>query len=109
MAQKKGNEKVPNPPHCDKYEPILFEVPNFEDPEGFVDDIPDEVLLADLFESKPKESDGYNNVIVVDGCPQVGPERLSKLQNVINKIFGKYGKIVNEYYPTTENGLTTGY
>lgn len=66
-------------------------------------------MLADLLEQKPKESDGYENVIVVDGCPQVGPERLEKLQSVINKIFSKFGKIVNEYYPTTETGVTTGY
>lgn len=65
--------------------------------------------MGDLLEQKPKESDGYENVVVVDGCPQVGPERLEKLQSVINKIFGKFGKIVNEYYPTSENGNTVGY
>lgn len=66
-------------------------------------------MLADLLEQKPKESDSYENVVVVDGCPQVGPERLEKLQSVINKIFSKFGKIVNEYYPTQESGVTTGF
>lgn len=58
---------------------------------------------------KPKETDGVESVIVVDGVPQVGPERLEKLQSVINKIFGKFGSIVNEYYPKNENGQTKGY
>lgn len=66
-------------------------------------------LLAELVAQRPKESDGYENVVVVDGCPQVGPERLEKLQGVITKIFNKFGKIVSEYYPTQENGVTTGY
>ncbi|XP_045448448.1 eukaryotic translation initiation factor 3 subunit B [Melitaea cinxia] len=109
MAKKKGDEKVNQPPQSDNEEQNFDEEPNFDDPEGFVDDITDEELLADLLEQKPKESDGYENVIIVDGCPQVGPERLEKLQSVINKIFSKFGKIVNEYYPTTETGQTTGY
>lgn len=109
MAKKKGDEKVNQTPQSDNEEQNFDEEPDFDDPEGFVDDIPDEELLADILEQKPKESDGYENVIVVDGCPQVGPERLEKLQSVINKIFSKFGKIVNEYYPTTENGVTTGY
>ncbi|CAB3224414.1 unnamed protein product [Arctia plantaginis] len=109
MAKKKGDEKVNHAPQSDNEEPNYDEEPDFDDPEGFVDDIPDEELLADLLEQKPKESDSYENVIVVDGCPQVGPERLEKLQSVINKIFSKFGKIVNEYYPTQENGVTTGY
>ncbi|KAM3959211.1 eukaryotic translation initiation factor 3 subunit b [Aphomia sociella] len=109
MAKKKGDEKVNQTPQSDNEEQNFDEEPDFDDPEGFVDDITDEELLADILEQKPKESDGYENVIVVDGCPQVGPERLEKLQSVINKIFSKFGKIVNEYYPTTETGVTTGY
>ncbi|CAG9093895.1 unnamed protein product [Plutella xylostella] len=109
MAKKKGDEKVNQTPQSDNEEQNFDEEPDFDDPEGFVDDIPDEELLADLLEQKPKESDGYENVVVVDGCPQVGPERLEKLQSVITKIFSKFGKIVHEYYPTDENGVTTGY
>ncbi|CAH2036962.1 unnamed protein product, partial [Iphiclides podalirius] len=109
MAKKKGDEKVNQTPQSDNEEQNFDEEPDFDDPEGYVDDIPDEELLADILEKKPKESDGYENVVVVDGCPQVGPERLEKLQSVINKIFGKFGKIVSDYYPTSENGNTTGY
>lgn len=66
-------------------------------------------LLGDILRQKPKETDGVESVIVVDGVPQVGPERLEKLQSVINKIFSKFGTIVNEYYPKNENGQTKGY
>ena len=59
--------------------------------------------------SKPKETDGVESVIVVDGVPQVGPDRLEKLKGVIHKIFGKVGPIVSEYYPCNENGQTKGY
>jgi translation initiation factor 3 subunit B len=65
-------------------------------------------LLGDLLKQKPRETDGVESVIVVDGVPQVGPERLEKLTTVINKIFSKFGTIVNEYYPTNENGHTKG-
>ena len=45
---------------------------------------------------------------MVDGIPQVGPDRFEKLIGVINKIFSKMGTIVNEYYPKTEAGVTKG-
>lgn len=58
---------------------------------------------------KPKETDGYESVIVVDGVPQVGPNRLEKLKSVINKVFSKFGNIVNEHYPVDSEGTTKGY
>ncbi|KAK4874864.1 hypothetical protein RN001_014224 [Aquatica leii] len=83
--------------------------PNFSDPEDFVDDITDEELLGDVLRQKPKETDGVESVIVVDGVPQVGQDRLEKLQSVINKIFSKFGNIVNTHYPMNEKGQTKGY
>lgn len=65
-------------------------------------------LLGDVLATKPKETDGFDSVIIVDGIPQVGPDRLEKLKNVINKIFVKYGAIVSEYYPKDDNGNTKG-
>lgn len=65
-------------------------------------------LLGDLLKNKPTETDGVESVIVVDGIPQVGPDRFEKLIGVINKIFSKMGTIVNEYYPKTEAGVTKG-
>ena len=63
--------------------------PDFNDPEGFVDDVDDEVLMADLIRQKPKESDGMDSVIVVDGIPSIPSERVDKLKGVIRKIYGK--------------------
>ncbi|KAF5284392.1 hypothetical protein FQA39_LY17067 [Lamprigera yunnana] len=85
------------------------EEPNFSDPEDFVDDITDEELLGDILKQKPKETDGVESVVVVDGVPTVGPDRLEKLQSVINKIFSKFGNIVNVHYPTNEKGHTKGF
>lgn len=65
-------------------------------------------LLGDLLKEKPQEADGIDSVVVVDNVPQVGPERLEKLKNVIHKIFSKFGKITTEFYPEAD-GLTKGY
>ena len=63
--------------------------PDFNDPEGFVDNVDDDVLMEDLIRQKPKESDGMDSVIVVDGIPSVSSERLDKLKGVVRKIYGK--------------------
>lgn len=65
-------------------------------------------FLEDILREKPQEADGIDSVVVVDNVPQVGPERLEKLKNVIHKIFSKFGKITNEFYPDAD-GLTKGY
>ena len=76
------------------------EEPDFSDPEGFVEDMDDEVLMADLLRQKPKESDGMDSVIVVDGIPAVSSERLDKLKGVVRKIYGKvcYRKLKSVMY-----------
>ncbi|XP_034987280.1 eukaryotic translation initiation factor 3 subunit B [Zootoca vivipara] len=81
---------------------------SFSDPEDFVDDIDEEELLGDILQERPQEADGIDSVIVVDNVPQVGPDRLEKLKNVIHKIFSKFGKITNEFYPEAD-GQTKGY
>ncbi|MEQ2214467.1 hypothetical protein XENOCAPTIV_008317 [Xenoophorus captivus] len=65
-------------------------------------------LLEDILREKPQEADGIDSVIVVDNVPQVGPERLDKLKNVIHKIFSKFGRITTEFYPDAD-GMTKGY
>ena len=61
---------------------------DFSDPEDYVDEIDDEELLADILKTRPKETDGVDNVIIVDGCPAgIGPERCEKLKGVIRKIY----------------------
>ena len=61
-----------------------------------------------MLNSKPRETDGVDSVIVVDGIPSVGPDRLDRLKNVIRKTFIKFGKLVNEHYPVDEEGKTKG-
>ena len=65
------------------------EEPDFSDPEDFNDDVDDDNLMPDLMPNRPKESDGVDSVIVVDGVPCVGSDRVEKLKNVIRKIFNK--------------------
>lgn len=64
-------------------------------------------LLGDILKDWPQEADGIDSVIVVDNVPQVGPDCLEKLKNVIHKIFSKFGKITNDFYPE-EDGKTKG-
>ncbi|XP_012256916.2 eukaryotic translation initiation factor 3 subunit B [Athalia rosae] len=112
MAKKREADKTPQNEDPSKNEDDTTnsdDEPNFSDPEGYVDDIDDEELLGELIKQKPSETDGVEAVIVVDGVPQVGPERLEKLQSVINKIYRKFGDIVNEWYPKNEDGLIKGY
>ncbi len=85
------------------------EEPDFSDPEDYVDNIRDEDLLPDLVASRPKEADGIDSVIVIDGIPVVGKDRLEKLKSVIKKICDKFGKVVNEHYPLDEEEKTKGY
>lgn len=82
---------------CGKYEG--FNVPPFLFSPEFLDDV---------LREKPQEADGIDSVVVVDNVPQVGPERLEKLKNVIHKIFSKFGIITTEFYPEAD-GATKGY
>ena len=82
---------------------------DFSDPEDFVDDISDADLMPDLLKQRPKESDGVDSVIIVDGIPEVGPDRCEKLKGVIRKIYQKFGRIVTEHYPVNAEGKTKGY
>jgi translation initiation factor 3 subunit B len=58
--------------------------------------------------SKPREEDSYEGIIIIDGVPQVGPERLEKLRGVIKKMYSKFGEIINEHYPLDEKNITKG-
>ncbi|CAG9858513.1 unnamed protein product [Phyllotreta striolata] len=112
MAKKKADEKSNSNDDDSKNENDYSsndEEPNFSDSDDYVDDISDEELLGDILKTKPKETDGVESVIVVDGVPQVGPNRIEKLKSVINKIFAKIGTIVSEYYPVNQDGHTKGF
>lgn len=115
MAMLKADNAGNNPPNrenTDDMNGIEFdeEEPNFSDPEDYEDDISEEELVADILEKKPKEYTGIDTCIVVDHVPQVGADRLEKLQNVLRKIFNKYGKVQTEHFPKDEEtGGTKGY
>ncbi len=80
-----------------QYDMDYEEEPDFSDPDDFVDDVDDFVLMPDLLRQRPKESDGVDNVILVDGIPAVGAERLEKLKSVLRKIFSKVNIFVSMY------------
>jgi len=109
MARKKNPEGMSDGSDGEGEGFDYGEEPDFSDPPDFVDDIDDEELMPDIMRQRPKESDGVDSVIVVDGVPKVGAERVEKLKNVIRKIYGKFGKLINEHYPTEEDGSTKGY
>jgi translation initiation factor 3 subunit B len=104
MAKKKNEEM-----HSDDSDEAYDEPPNFDDPEGFIDDVADDELFGDLLKQKPCETDGVENVVVVDNIPKVGPTRQEKLKSVIEKLFLTFGEIVNVFYPLDEEGNTKGY
>jgi len=109
MARKKNLSEM-DEGSDDEGEMIDYgEEPDFSDPSDFLDDITDEDLMYDIIKQKPKESDGVDSVIVIDGVPVVIGERVEKLKNVIRKIYSKFGKLVNEHYPVEEDGSTKGY
>ena len=60
-------------------------------------------LLGDLLKTKPKDTDSIDSVIIVDNIPVVGADRLTKLQNVVKKIYEKFGKVVNDFYPMVDD------
>ncbi|XP_055692826.1 eukaryotic translation initiation factor 3 subunit B [Lutzomyia longipalpis] len=105
MAKKKSDEQPTEGSGDTEY----GEEPNFDDPPGFVDDISDEELLADMMKQKPCATDGVESVIVVDNIPIVGPPRMEKLKSVIEKLFFSFGEVTNVFYPLDDNGNTKGY
>ena len=68
----------------------------------------DAELMVYLGLDRPVEETGYDNIIIVDNAPKVGPDRMTKLQSVLTKVFGRFGKIVSQDYPIDENGIFKG-
>lgn len=67
-------------------------------------------LLDDILREKPLENTQFDNIIVVDNAPKVGPEKLIKFKSLVQKkIFGKFGKIITEYYPIGDDEQFKGY
>jgi len=103
---------VDNDEMLEEFEDKYGVEPNFDDDDDFVDDIEDEELMPDLLRQRPKESDGMDSVVIVDGIPTATKDKLDKLKTVVRRLFKKYvgDKIVqNEHYPLTDAGETKGY
>jgi len=83
---------------------------DFSDPEGYIDDISDDDLLPDILSQKPKESDVSQCVVIVDGLPEVGTEKVDKLRNHVKKLFKDCGGgVLTESFPVGSNGKTRGF
>lgn len=59
-----------------------------------------------LFELELQKKLEVSTVIKVNGIPKVTPKGFDKLRIYIIKIFKRFGKILRDYYPTSENGHT---
>ena len=84
------------------------DLPDFSDPEDFVDDISNDELLPDLMAKEPRLEESMEKVIVVDNIPKVGTDKKDKLKKVLQTLLTNYGKIINEFYPEGDNGVLKG-
>lgn len=65
--------------------------------------------MPDIMEQEPVPQSMVPNVIIVDGCPTVGPAKLDALTNFVLKKFSTYGSIVHKSVPIGTDGQTKGY
>jgi len=94
----------------ENYDEYDSEEVDFSDDEDFVDDISDEELVPDILSQKPKDSDVSQAVVIVDGLPEVGIEKLDKLQNHIKKLFKDcQGGVISANFPVNANNKTKGF
>ncbi|XP_015375845.1 PREDICTED: eukaryotic translation initiation factor 3 subunit B-like [Diuraphis noxia] len=66
----------------------------------------DEEVLLNLALQKKLE---VSTVIKIKGIPEVTPKSFDKLRIYIIKVFTRFGKILKDYYPKSENGHTKNY
>jgi len=83
--------------------------PDFSDTEDYVDSISNEELLPELMSHEPRLDKSTDRIIVIDNIPVVGQDKKDKLRQILTKLLSKYGTIVNEHYPESENGHLKGY
>ena len=63
MARKKNPEEMDDGSDGEGFD--YGEEPDFNDPEGFVDDVSDDELMPDIMKLRPKETDGVESC----SCP----------------------------------------
>ena len=57
---------------------------------------------------EPRLDKSTDRIILIDNIPVVGQDKKDKLRQILTKLLTKYGTIVNEYYPESENGQLKG-
>ena len=62
-------------------------------------------LLSDLMKEKPVEETGYQNIIIVDNAPKVGPDRMAKLPTRFSQ---DLGRLCLRIIPLTTRGISKG-
>jgi len=73
--------------------------PDFDDPEGFVDDISNDELLPDMMAKAPREADGIENVVIIDVIPKT--EKVAKLKEKLDGIWAKMAGVpIYQEFPT---------
>ena len=85
------------------------DLPDFSDPEDYVDDISNEELLPELMAKEPRLEESTEKIIVIDNIPKVGTDKKDKLKRILQNLLNNYGKIINEYYPEGEDSVLKGY
>lgn len=58
---------------------------------------------------EPRLAQSVEKVIVVDNIPKVGTDKKDKLKKILSNLLNNYGKIINEFYPESENEMLKGY
>ncbi|KAG2784085.1 hypothetical protein JG687_00009533 [Phytophthora cactorum] len=80
--------------------------------EHYADYLSDEEVEDEVATKAHEEADfcnDYSMAVVVGGLPVVDEAKHGKLLNVVKKIFGQVGTVVDIHMPFGDNGKTTGF
>lgn len=58
---------------------------------------------------EPRLDEAHDRIICVDNIPKVGTDKKDKLKSILQKLLTSYGRIVNEHYPESDDGVLKGY
>ena len=65
-------------------------------------------LMPDILKERPQLDLSTDTIIVVDNAPKVKPDRLSKLETVLTRVFSKFGTVLSQFHPTDDDDVTKG-
>lgn len=58
---------------------------------------------------EPRLDEAHDRIICIDNIPKVGTEKKDKLKKILQNLLTSYGRIVNEHYPESDDGMLKGY